>query len=183
MKNNFPKIPLFLSLLFFCVSLAIFIYFFKEIKNNNQELQTKELAWRTEALKREGIKTLDHSVKAIEQERAELDTHFAKSSDIVPFLNTIDRLSLKANTTAEITAVDPTLDHSGLDVSMNASGTFENVYKFLTLLENSPYEIEFTGVDMHKEIKPETTTTPLVVKNTAPKWNVTIKMKLLSFKQ
>ncbi len=185
MKNNFPKIPLVLSLVFFSVSLLIFIYFFNQIKNNNQELLAKELEWRTEANKRAGIKTLDHSVKVIEADRKELDTHFAESSDIVPFLNTVDGLSVRSNTSAEITSVDPLEDHSGLNVGVTASGTFENLYKFLTLLENSAYEIEFTGVDMHKEIKSESTNT-VPLKSTAPlipKWNVAIKMKLLSFTQ
>ncbi len=176
MKNNFPKIPLLVSFSFFFVTFLIFGFFFKQIKDNNRELQSKELAWRTEAYEREEIKTLDHSIKIIEAERIQLETHFAGSSDIVPFLNSIDNLSDRSRAQAEITEVNPLADNSGLFVGVKASGTFENIYTFLTLLENSAYEIEFIEVDMHKEIKNEA-----AVKIEMPKWNVQIKMNLLSF--
>ena len=176
-QNNFPKIPLFLSILFFCVSFSVFLFFFKAIDNNNKELQSKELEWQTETHKRDEIKTLDNSVKIIEGDKVQLETHFAQSSDIVPFLDTIEGLAPEASVTSEVTSVNISGDQTGLYVSMKTSGTFEGLYKFLTLLENSPYELEFISLDMHKE-------TVVAVENKnvkIPQWDAVLKIELLSF--
>ncbi|TSC77943.1 MAG: hypothetical protein G01um101424_77 [Parcubacteria group bacterium Gr01-1014_24] len=166
MQNNFPKTPLFLSIIFFIFSCSVFLYFLEEINNNNQESQLKEMEWQTEALRRYEIKALDRSIKIIEGERAQLETHFAKSSDIVPFLDTIERLAPQVGTKAEVTSVNVSEDHTGLYVGMEASGTFNGLYKFLTLLENSPYELEFVSMDIKKGLE---------------SWEAILKIKLLSF--
>ncbi len=127
----------------------------------------REKEWQTEANRRNEIKTLNDSVKMIEEEKIRLETHFAKSSDIVPFLDTIEGLAPKVSVETEVSAVDVAEDHSGLLIGMKASGTFSGLYKFLTLLENSPYELKFIGMDINKE--------------TASKWNAVFQIKLLSF--
>ncbi len=177
MQSNFPKTSLFFSAIFFCFCLAAFFFFFKYVDNGNKELQSREVEWQTESMRREGIKQLDHSVQVIEGERAELDNHFAESSDVVPFLDTMEKIATQVSTKAEITSVDVLDDHSGLYVGMKASGTFSNVYKFLKLLENSPYEVELMVVDMHKEAA----SGPADKQVSNSNWNVSVKMKLLSF--
>ncbi len=177
MKNNSTQTSLFLAGILFLSSLFVFIYFYTRINNNNQGVLSAENKWQLEALKREEIKTLERSVKMIDLEKTELETHFAKSSDIVPFLDAIESFAPRAGVKAEVTSVDILENFSGLSVGMNASGTFEGLYKFITLLENSPYEIIFDGVDMHKEGDREAAAKG--VKDL--KWNVFFKIKLLSF--
>ena len=178
MKNNFPKTSFLISLLSFCVFLFIFVSFYRAINNNNKESELKELKWQKEALKRDEIRSLDNSIEIIKDERAQLETYFAKSSDIVPFLDTIERLATKVSAKAEVTSVDILKDHTGLMVGMKASGTFSGLYRFLTLLENSPYELEFASVEMHKESGASGATGKGVA---TLKWNAVLKIKLLSF--
>ena len=177
MKSNFIKIPFLFSIIF-CVFFGfIFFFFYRAININNVKSQLAENEWQTEELKREEIKTLDRSVKTIEGERAQLETHFAKSSDVVPFLGTIGRLALEANTKEEITSVYISGDNTQLIVGINVSGTFSKLYKFLTLLENSPYELEFSRVGLHKETAQDMSSKII----SAPNWNMLIDIKLLSF--
>ena len=175
MKKNFPIIQLFVSVLLFCVFLFVFFYFFRAIKNNVEESKSKEGEWQTETLRRDEIKTLNNSIKVIEDKRNLLETHFAKSSDIVPFLDTIEELALKVNTKAEITSVNILEDHTGLSVGMKASGTFSGLYKFLTLLENSSYELDFISMNIQKGIESDTKNKII------PKWDAIFRIKLLSF--
>ena len=177
MQNNFSKISLSLSIIFFIFSSFAFFYFFQVTNNNKKESQFAETQWQTEAFRRNKIKTLDRSVKVIEAERAQLETHFAQSSDIVPFLDAIEGLASKAGAKAEVTSVDILKDQAGLIVGMKASGTFSGLYKFLTLLENSLYELDFVSMDMRKETELSGENKSVLV----PKWNVIFKIKLLSF--
>lgn len=177
MQNNFPKIPLLISAIFFLFSLAIFVFLYKITNNNNQQSYLRETEWQNEEYKRNEIKTLDNSVKKIEQERLQLETHFAQGSDIVPFLDTIEGFAPKAGVKAEVSSVDALKDHSGLMVGMKASGTFNNLYKFLTLLENSQYELEVVGMNMNQEPGGDVVDKKVLI----PKWGVVFKIKLLSF--
>lgn len=179
MQNNFPKIPLFLSLAFFGISLSLFFYFYREINSNNKESQNQNLQWQSQALKRDEIKTLDYSMKIIEKEKTQLETYFTQSSDIVPFLNTIEGLARQMGAKAEVVSVDILKDNNGLMVGMKISGTFNGLYNFLTLLENSPYELEFVSMDIRRETEPDVSSKNIIV----PKWGGSLRIKLLSFIQ
>ncbi len=176
MQNNFSKIPLFFSIIFFIFSCSVFFFFYKTLNNNNRKSQLAEIQWQTEALKRDEVKMLDYSIKIIEEERSQLENHFAKSSDIVPFLDTIEGLASKAEAKAEISSVDVLKDRDGLMVEINASGTFNSLYKFLILLENSPYELEFMAMNIQKE-----TSVGAEKDKKDFKWNAFFRIKLLSF--
>ena len=178
MQNNFPKIPLFLSVIFFICSTLVFLFFYRAINNNSKELQLREEEWQSETLRRDGLKALDYSVKMIEKERTQLETHFAQSSDIVPFLDTIEELGRKIGAKAEFISVDILKDGTGLMVSMKASGAFQALYKFITLLENSPYELEFIEMNMRRGTEPNSANNKNV---SISKWDATFKIKLLSF--
>ncbi|OGI68839.1 hypothetical protein A3A05_02450 [Candidatus Nomurabacteria bacterium RIFCSPLOWO2_01_FULL_41_12] len=177
MQSSFSKIPLFLSIIFFLFFCAIFLYFFGAISNHNKESQLKELEWRAETSRREEIKALDLSIKRLEGERVQLETHFAKSSDVVPFLDTIEELAPQVGAEAGVSSVDISEDRLSLLVGLKASGTFESLYKFLTLLENSPYELEFLSMDIRKG---DISNVP-DQGQTSSKWGATFKIKLLSF--
>jgi hypothetical protein len=176
MKNFFQKIPLLLSVLFFIVVSFVFTFFFREINNNNQKAMEGITKWQTEADRRDEIISLDRSLQENAGERAQLDTHFAQSSDVVPFLDTIEKLAGTVGAVAQVDSVDTGNDYQSLLVGLKASGSFEAIYKFLTLLENSPYELDFLSMDIHKM------TPDVVVKGAQDsKWEAVFKIKLLTF--
>ncbi|MBI3888284.1 hypothetical protein HY311_00635 [Candidatus Nomurabacteria bacterium] len=166
MKNNFPKTQLIFSALLFVVLSVVFVFLYKKINNNNQVAQEGMTKWGEEAARRNETTSLNSSLQKIAPDLGMLETHFAKSSDVVPFLDTLEKLAPKVGVTTEISSVDALPGNAGLSVGMKASGSFESVYKFLTLLENSPYELDFLSMDMQKVDK---------------KWEVTFKINLLSF--
>ena len=177
MKNNFQKIPLFLSIIFFVFFCFAFVFLYQKINDNNQKAEEGMITWQTETFRREETRTLDRSLKQMVDDKTQLETHFAKSSDVVPFLDTIEKLASKAGTVAEINSVDTGINSVGLLVGLKTSGSFEAIYKFLTLLENSPYELEFLSMDVHK-LAPEIASDKKI-KNF--KWEAIFKIQLLSF--
>jgi hypothetical protein len=170
-KSTFPKIPFLFSILFFALSVTAFIFFYRTIEDKQGEFQTQEKKWVAETERRNEIKALDRSVKMVEGERARLATHFAKSSDAVPFLDTIEALAPRVGAKAEVTSVEIAENRAGLLVGMKASGSFESLHKFITLLENSPYELEFMGVDINKETS----------ESARGSWEAVFRIRLVSF--
>lgn len=182
MKNFSKNIALIVSLIIFLSLVAIFFFLYRQINKNSQQAESDTMELENEIIQRNEIKLLNSSIGTIKENRDLLKTHFAESSDIVPFLNVIESLAPKARVKAETTSVDIAKDSSILMVKINTSGSFENIYKFLILLENSPYALEISEVDMKKEGEIETTTPKgLPASTPSPKWQANFEVKLLSF--
>ncbi len=172
MQSNFPKIPFILSVSFFLISFAVLLYFFRETNSNVNKSQLAETELYAETAKRSEVQILNNSINKIESERVNLETHFAKSSDVVPFLDTIEALASKVGAKAEVSSVDIPKDSAGLMVGLKASGSFSSLYKFLTLMENSSYELEIVSINLRKEEGEKISL-----------WSALFKIKLLSFTQ
>lgn len=176
MENNFHKILLFISgmvLLFLC---SAFVFLYQRINDNNQKIQQDTINLQTEIRRFDDITSLDRLFQKNATERAALENHFIKSSDIVPFLNMIEDLALKAGVSVQIDSINAIEDNSELRIGLKASGAFEAIYKFLTLLENSPYELDFISMDLHKS-SPSAPDERIK----SPSWEAFLKIQLLSF--
>jgi hypothetical protein len=171
MKTNFKNIPFFLSVTLVLSASFLYMFVYFQVEKNSTQAEEKMTTWQTELKRREDIKSLDRSIKEVEGAKISLESHFAKNSDVVPFLNTVEGLSEKVSATPEIISVEASEDLSFLRVEMRAEGTFESLYKFLTLLENSPYELEFLSVNLSRPSG----------QNEASDWEIHLRFKLLSF--
>ena len=172
MKFILQKKSLILSIILFIFFSFVFIFLYKDINNKKEMIQIAQERWQAEASRRENVKSLLNSVQSIKTERTLLDTHFVQSSDIVPFLDTIEELAKNVGANAEVISVDVAKDNLSLVVQMSASGSFETIYRLILLLENSPYNLEFVLVDiknLDSSIKK------------IPQWTATFQIKLLSF--
>jgi hypothetical protein len=177
MKFILQKKLLILSILFFLFSCSIFLFLYKVINDNKEISQSTQEKLQTEISRRDSIKALINSVQTISKERAQLDTHFVRSSDVVPFLDTIEKLAKEAGTNAEVTSVGLAADKASLEVEMKAQGDFENIYKLIMLLENSPYNLEFILVSI------QNLNTEIVVEKDTKieRWTANFKISLKSF--
>src|ERR1035437_2958094 len=119
--QKFKKVPLIFSLIFFVISCFLFYFLYKEINNNNKISQAAGDSWQTEVNKQNEMKSLDQSVKMIEGDRAQLETHFAQSSDVVPFLDMIEKLAPQAGAKAQVTMVNLSDDHTSLLVDVQTT--------------------------------------------------------------
>jgi hypothetical protein len=177
MKNNLQKIFLAISVVLFVILSLAFVFLFKKINDNYKKTNQNTVAWMEEERKREDIISLGQSLEEIIDDKTLLETHFAKSSDVVPFLDNIEKLAPKAGVQIEVDSVNTKNNNSGLVVGLKASGSFGSIYKFLTLLENSPYQLDFTSMHLSKL---QTGDAP--GKNSKEsKWEGIFKIQLLSF--
>jgi len=157
------------------VLVLFFLFLYLTINNNKEMLDLAKEKWQTENILKKNTQSLINSIKMIETEKALLETHFIKSSDIVPFFNTIEKLAKDVGVEAEVVGVDVPKDNSSLTVEMEVLGSFEMIYKLILLLENSQYNLEFVLVNI-KNINKDMLS---IDKNSD--WTATFKIKLLSF--
>jgi Tfp pilus assembly protein PilN len=187
MKNSFKKFkkgPLIASLIFLLVVIFVFVLLHKKIQSNNQESSVKEAEIQTETSRKNEVKALKQLLGEIGEEKTSLDTHFIKSSDVAVFLDALENLAPRVNVKAEVTLVDVAADNTSLTVGMTAKGSFEALYKFITLLENSSYQLEFVSMQMNRigvveETNAEGESVPGA--GGVVQWSANFKVKLLSF--
>jgi hypothetical protein len=173
MKNSLQKIPFVFSIIFLLVACFAFVFLFNQIGKQNNIAEEKMQEWEAENARREEIKSLDESLKSVEAGRKELESHFAQSSDIVPFLDTMEELARSVSASPEIISVDDKKEANTLLLNMRAKGSFESLYKFITLLENAPYKLEFTSMHLAKPL-PEPG-------GGSSAWEATFTLKLLTY--
>lgn len=176
--RKFKKTPLILSVVFLALSCFVFVFLYQVTMNNQKVYETRQTEWQNETSRREEVKMLERSIQEIKSERTLLESHFAYGSNVVPFLDTLERLSRQAGAASEeIVSVDLPKDENVLAVAMKTEGSFEALYKFMILLENSPYELEFLSVDM----KRQTAQASSDAATGSPQWEMMLGIKLLSF--
>jgi hypothetical protein len=182
MKDNYKKfkyVPLFLSIILLGVSSAVFIFLYRGMNTNIKLTQEAEASWQREAQARSQAQSLDDGVKAVETEQMQLASHFGKSSNIVPFLDTIESVAKQAGAKADVSSLEVSEDGSYLAVDMTSSGSFESVYRFIRLVENSPYELEVVSLDM--STTPTSADADSAKKKSTPQWTANFRLKLVSF--
>lgn len=174
MQPNSPKKYLILSIVFFAVACSAFSYLYYGIKNNRKVFRDAQVAWQREEDRLAEIRMIDRSIKTVETEKILFESHFATKKDVVPFLDTLEKLALSVGARAEVASVDTKEGTNGLTVALRASGSFESLYKLLTLLENSHFELKIEGLDLQRESSSG-------VETVGTKWRAVFQVKLLSY--
>lgn len=178
MQLILQKKSLILSIIFFMISVFVFLFIYKSIVSNKETSQLAREKWQTEFARRENTKSIADSMKIIESERVSLESHFVWNSNVVPFLDTIEKIAREAGTKADVTSVDPAENNSSLEIKMLASGSFETIYKLITLLENSPYNLEFISADLQNTNAQNISAGKI---NKAFQWTANLRVRVLSF--
>lgn len=171
MKNDSQTIQLIMSILFFTVSFSGLIFLYNKIENTEQISNQKLIKWQTEVARRDEIKSLDNLIKKIENEKDLVETHFAESKNPVSFLDAMERLAASVGAKNTVSSIELSGDENSLVVGMDVSGSFESFYKFLMLLENSPYGLEFVSMNLAKDGG----------QSAGGVWSAALKVKLLTF--
>lgn len=178
MNFIFQKKSLIFSIIIFIISCLIFFFLYKIILNNEDMSKTKRDEWQTQLTQREQSKILMGSIKSIENEMTLLNDHFVKSSDIVPFLNTIEKIADDTGVKAEVLSVDIEKEEPSLSAQIKAYGTFEELYKLINLFENSKYNLKFISMNIKSLSTPGEENSKEELK---PEWVGDFRIKLLSF--
>ncbi len=166
-----------LSSLFVVLTIGAFLYILNQIKSKSDNTAILQTNIQAEFLRRNKITALNSEIKAIAPQREELETHFAKSSDVVPFLDTLQALSKTVGAPAEVSSLDLTKEGGGLELAMKSEGNFIATRKLLALLENSPYELDFDSVKIEKKILSDKESQLTAI----PIWTGHFQLRLQSF--
>ncbi len=167
---------LFIAFIFFVLSCASFWVLLSKISENKKVSDEAEIAWQSESTRRYDLNSLERTLKDMNKEISMFETHFVRTNDVVSFLNQIEYLGSLVGVKVKIDSVDSLEEGIGpvLTLGISTSGSFASTYKFLTLLENSQYELEVSEMNLSRQ---GTNSTP----GQNPLWGSTFRIKLFTF--
>ncbi len=171
MKHKSSTIAFIIALMFFIMSVTAFVFLYIYIQSKNKEAIDSHVEWQTEESRRSNVKSMEAFLGDSTEDQIEIDKHFVKNADIVSFLDLIESFAPSVGAEAEVTLINIPKEGAGLLVEINSKGNFESVYKFLSLLENAPYELEIVSVSLRSS--------PLNDGGSSL-WEAKFKIKLLS---
>lgn len=176
MKKNYIKNLIFsgLVVVLFCV---LFFLLYRQINLNNKSFAEASIAFNAEEQRRGDIQSLNKVLSQIQNEIIFLDSHFLRSGDIAPFLDSLEKSATSVGATAEVVSVDSQdSKNKGISIGVKATGSFESIYKFLLLLENSKYELSVTSAKIIRESSGGGSE-----EGSLPEWRADFKIKIISF--
>jgi Tfp pilus assembly protein PilO len=171
MQNKSHIIILIVSMVFCAVIAGATWFMYAWTEKKYSEIETAQAAWKGEEARRAQIRDLERTLDDLALEQQELERHFSRSADVVPLLDTLERAGTSSGASAEVLSVDRIDEGNSIEIGIRATGTFAAVYKFILLLENAPYELEFTSLDIKRTFSD----------GEEVKWEGFFKVKILSF--
>jgi len=150
MQNKFHITMLAISIIFFALAASAVWYMYGMTEKKYLAIEEAHASWKAEEDRRAQVKQLERMLEDLDAEQIELESHFARSLDVVPLLDTLEKIGLGAGANAEVSSVDRIEDGKFISVGIKATGSWSALYKFTVLLENSPYELEFSTLDIKR---------------------------------
>src|SRR3989338_524694 len=89
--RKFKKEPLIFSMILLLLALSAFAFLYNRTNQNKKLSEETEMKWQAEPSGREKKKSLERLFKEVEEKRIALESHFAQSSNVVPFLDMLEK--------------------------------------------------------------------------------------------
>jgi hypothetical protein len=168
--SDSTKKNLIVSIILLLVSGAVFGYALFEVESQNQRLKEQMTAVATKQSQESSYLALRRTAEESKSDRELLSKYFfQKEGDSIDFLNLVEstapQMSIKIQTEDLQQITDSETGSQQVEVSFTFSGSYENVMKFLTFLENLPYVSSVQTLDLLARSKDDWLATVTVVIN------------------
>lgn len=159
----------------FAASFFVFSKIFSEkelVKDIKQKLQSNEKKIKDSALLRKEI-------ISISQDKEKIDLLFLKEQEIINLIEKFESVASESGVDLKINSISfAGEDKSQPHFNMAAEGSFGQIFKYVTLLENFPYILEIDRLNLQK-----TESGASGDKNIQNKWRVNFEIILKTYEK
>ena len=159
------------------VSVAAYAYLFVTLRDINA--RNAELTRESETLVAEQSQAaaIRDTLAKTDASRATISSYFIDADNVVPLLETVEGYGTRAAVTTKFSNVLLQPKPRAVTVTVDAIGSFTNVYRFVSMLEAAPYELQITSAQVQTYLPPgqQEPTVPGV-----SDWDATVTFSVLS---
>ena len=144
-----------------CVNLlvaSVYSYIFIKIRQKNQHIAALTSSIEALTAQKENLKSIKINFSETASLRNQIDGYFIAKDGVVQFLNSIESLGADNNLALKIVSVgvEPAALSGDIfevvNVSIEVSGAWSDVYRFAALLELLPLKVSVGRVDLEKVV-------------------------------
>ncbi|MDD5032920.1 MAG: hypothetical protein PHC85_02280 [Candidatus Pacebacteria bacterium] len=119
----------------------------------------------------ENTKRLEDQLAEAKEEKEKIESVFLDKDNLIKFIQELESLAKIANVDMEMKSVEMGFGSVGAKpfFSFTAAGDFSDIYRFLVLIENDPYQIKISRLQLQNLVE-------------GKKWEAGFSVRLLSFK-
>jgi len=183
MKKNNTNINLILSALLAILTICLFIYFLRIIKNKNEHTSAVLSVLEKKMQDKENSVIFSQKITEIKSIESSINNYFLDPNEIDIFVDYLEKIGLNFGSEVVVNNIEiPEKIKDTILFKLSIIGSFDDVMKTTTFLENIPYQINITQIYLNKNTKK---ITPEINKEETeilelPKWQSDIYLSILS---
>lgn len=166
------------AVIFFALVVILYVYGFLWIKHENEYTSGLASQLTTETQQQDDERRLAQAIKETDADRTKLNSYFVTGDGSVQFLGTIEGYGAASGTQAKFDSVDYDSVKKELTMSLHITGTFQDVYQNILMLENAPYEFDFQRIILARDDSQSGTTAKK--SSGSPIWDADVNFGLKS---
>ncbi len=146
-----------LAILVLIAALSAYGFWYASVSKKTAEASTLASDIQTKHQDSERVKAAKDELQKIATQESLVNGYYVETSDVVPFLETLQTTGKNLGSTVEVVSVsaDPGKPHTHLNLSLSITGPFDSVVRTLGALEYAPYDTALQNLTLDT---PETVT-------------------------
>ncbi len=154
MKNNKTNLILILSTSLLVAFIVFFFYFFNVIKNKNKHTSVVISTLTEKISEKEKLSVLEKKMAELGDINKKINNYLVNPSNIDSFVEYLENTGLNNGVELIVKSVEiEKTEKNKILISVYMTGSFSNVIKVISLLENAPYNIKINSLSLMKEIE------------------------------
>ncbi len=168
---------------------AGFFYLINVIKNKNKHISAVSATLQEKMNEKDNMVTLENKIIELGDTHKQISGYLIETSNIDTFVEYLESLGSSNNIDLIVKSVEtPKGEKNKLTFNIEMDGSFPNITKVVSILENSPYSLSVNSLYINKitedskveTIDPKTKKT-ITTTNTKSSWQATANFTVLSF--
>lgn len=165
MKKNHVILSFIFSFTIVIVVMGSFLLILNVIKNKNQHTSAIFYALQQKMTDKEKIDNSKEKIQEMKLLQDKIDQYFVDPNQIDKFVGYLEDIGATIGSEVSVKGIDISKKENNLvSFKLSTRGTFQEIMKTITFLENIPYQIKITQVylnkDLNKDIPIEKTKIP-----------------------
>lgn len=179
-RKNTLILVIFLTLVAIVV-IGLFVFFLDIINNNNKNIVTTLAVFQNKVNEKENAIIFEKKVNEIKSLQESINNNLVDPNKIDTFVGFLENINLITGASVSVKSIEVSQTvKNTISFNLLIGGTFDQVVKTITYLENIPFQVNLTRLYLNKDI---TTSEIITTKIKTPEistWQADVSFSILS---
>ncbi len=189
MSKKSTNFILIISVILLIVLFGSFFYLINVIKNKNKHISAVSATLQEKINEKDNMVALENKIIELGDTHKQISGYLIDTSNIDTFVEYLEGLGVSNNISLTVKSVEtPKGEKNKLNFNIEMDGSFPNVTKVVSILENSPYNMSINSLYINKITKDSSMETVdpkskkmVTITTTKSSWQATANFTVLSF--